>query len=364
MKKSYWSIIFFALIAILAVLFIASGEPGQQAERPEKLKIGSIVGLTGEYAGVGRNWANGIALAHKQYEATNPDMEVEIIQEDSEFNTKTGVTAYKKLENVNNIDALINFGTFTLDGIYDLVTEKPYPVIQGGSQSSAPSDDNVIRIQPGNVPAQRALGEYASQQGYDNAVIFYTDQSAFQKFFEAVRDGFKGTAKSFALSPDKKTGFQTQVTKALSENPGAVFLVTLPQQGAAITSEILEQTENSPRIFHDANFQTGFSDYKRLLGSEFSELQDDVFLKMVSNTRDEFIQAYKEEYGKEPGALADVGYDAFNLLVKNYSPDSEEWIENIKNAEFEGASGKVSFNEVGVRKPEFEIVTLGEDLKL
>jgi branched-chain amino acid transport system substrate-binding protein len=354
-------------VAVVMVGIIVSNPSAGSSDTQNKtqtIKIGSIVGLTGEYAQVGKNWANGIALAEKQYEAENPGVDVQIIQEDSEFDTQTGVTAYKKLENVDNVDALINFGTFTLDGIYDLVTQKPYPVIQGGSQSSAPTDDNVIRVQPGNVPAEQALGEYAKEQGYENVAIFYTDQNAFGRFFEAVKEGYGSSVESFALSPDKKTGFDTQVTKALVSNPDAIILVTLPQQGAAITSTVLERTENSPAILHDANFQTGFSDYKRLLGDQLSQLSDDVFLKMVSTTRDEFKEAYKQEYGKEPGALADVGYDAFNLLMKNYSQDDRRWVENVKQADFQGASGKVTFDDVGVRKPEFEIVSLGEDLQL
>jgi len=357
-------IIGIVVVALIIVVSVSVGQDNTNSTPNETIKIGSIVGLTGEYAPVGKNWSNGVALARKQYEAENPNVDVQIVEEDSEFDTQTGVTAYKKLENVNNIDALINFGTFTLDGIYDLVTEKSYPVIQGGSQSSAPSDDNVIRVQPGNIPAEKALGEYAKEQGFENVAIFYTDQNAFGRFFEAVKEGYGGSVDAYPLSPDKKSGFNAQVTKALANNPDAIVLVTLPQQGASITSTVLERTKESPKILHDANFQTGFSDYKRLLGDQFDQMSDDVFLKMVSNTRDDFKQAYKEEYGKDPGALADVGYDAFNLLVRTHSSDDGQWIENIKNADYEGASGQITFDEVGVRKPEFEIVTLGDDLKL
>jgi len=194
--------------------------------------------------------------------------------------------------------------------------------------------------------------------------LFHTDSPTYINFAEAVEKGFGGPVDMYALSPDEQNDFRTEVTKALDSDPDAIVLVTTPQQGATIVSEMFNQTNQAPPVLHDANFFTGFSDYKRLVGDNFEKLSDDVFTLLKTSTRDDFVSAYKDEFGKEPGVAADLGYDAFKLLMNNYDKNGQKWIQNVKNADFEGASGKVKFNDVGMRGASFEIVTLGEDLAL
>jgi ABC-type branched-subunit amino acid transport system substrate-binding protein len=351
----------FIVLALVVVVVLAGDD---QPTSQKTIPIGSIAGLTGEYSEVGNNWSNGISLAKKQFEKDNPNLKINIIEEDSGFDTSGGVSAYKRLTEVKNIDALLNMGTPTMDGIFDSVKNAPYPVIHGFEQSSQAQDDSVFQMSPSNIPAERALGEYARKQGYESIVLFHTDSPTYINFAEAVEKGFGGPVDMYALSPDEQNDFRTEVTKALNTDPDATVLVTTPQQGATIVNEMFSQTDQAPPVLHDANFFTGFSDYKRLVGNSFEKLSDDVFTLLKTSTRDDFVKAYENEFGRKPGVAADLGYDAFTLLMKNYDPDGQNWIQNVKNANFAGASGRVKFNEVGMRGASFEIVTLGDDLEL
>jgi branched-chain amino acid transport system substrate-binding protein len=347
------------LLVILGVNFFGNDRNDEQT-----IKIGSIAGITGEYAEVGENWTNGIKLAHEQHQASNSQLRVEIVQEDSGFDTQTGVTAYKRLTNIESIDALINLGTPTMDGIYRLVKDAPYPVVHGFEQSAEAQDDSVVQLSPSNDPAERALGEYAIEQVHKEVVVLYNDSTTYVNFLEAFKEGFSGSVNQVALSPDEQNDFRTQVTKALTNNPDAIVFITTPQQAASVTNQLMDQGATELPLLHDANLHTGFTDYKRLVGDNFSKLSDDVFTIIKSPTKQAFVDDYKKRFGEKPGVAADMGYDAFNLLVKTYSSDSKEWLENVKSADFSGASGQASFNDVGMRAANFEIVTLGDDLKL
>ena len=79
---------------------------------------------------------------------------------------------------------------------------------------------------------------------------------------------------------------------------------------------------------------------------------------MSSSVSEEFKTAYKARFNTDPGFFSDLGYDAFNLLVNTYSKDGKKWIQNVKEADFTGVSGKIEFDQIGVRKPEVKIVTI------
>ncbi len=81
-------------------------------------------------------------------------------------------------------------------------------------------------------------------------------------------------------------------------------------------------------------------------------------MTIITKSDKQFKAQYKKRYGEDPGFASDWGYDAFNLLVNTYNSNGKKWIQNVKNASFEGVSGLVKFNGVGVRAPEFEIKTI------
>jgi len=162
------------VVIVLVVVGVFVSQSKSDTQPGETITIGSIAGLTGEYAGVGENWSNGITLARKRFEKDNPNLSVEIKEEDSGFDTSGGVSAYKRLTNVENVDALINMGTPTMDGIYDSVKDAPYPVIHGFEQSSQAQDDSVFQMSPSNIPAERALGKYAKKHKGMRMWLFFT----------------------------------------------------------------------------------------------------------------------------------------------------------------------------------------------
>jgi branched-chain amino acid transport system substrate-binding protein len=87
-----------------------------------------------------------------------------------------------------------------------------------------------------------------------------------------------------------------------------------------------------------------------------------VFADSTSSAYKEFVQTYKNKFGKEPGVPADPVYDATMLLLKGIKemgndPDKvKDYLLNVRN--YEGASGRISFNTDGDVIKDFNIKSL------
>lgn len=346
MKKT----IFIGLIAVL-VVFGAVIYTHSKESRPELLTIGAIAGVSGEYGAFGENWQNGVRLAHELHQSDPSAIRVKLLEEDSEWDIKKGISAYNKLKNVHNIDALINLGTFTMNGIYDQVVQENFPVMQGGEQSIDPEDDNVFQIMPGSIALEEDLGEYVKDEGYTNIALFYTQEATFEKFASAFKGSYGGQVIDYPLPPTEND-FRTDVTKALSRGHDAVVILAFPTQGAQVLNKFVEFRQTPPQLIFDVTF--GLDEYKRILHNP-EILEGSIVMTLQQTTTEEFTSLYQEKYGKAPEMAADWGFDAYNLLLSTYSTDGKKWIQNVRSADHDGASGEIIFNSVGVRLPQTEI---------
>ncbi|MES2470774.1 MAG: ABC transporter substrate-binding protein [Patescibacteria group bacterium] len=346
------------IIAAIIALVIVGGiwAANTKESKPETLKIGMISILSGEYSVVGENLRNGALLATEEYNRAHPDSKIEFIPEDDGFDSKKALSAYQKLVGIDHIDALINVSTPSIGAIYDLVTKTDIPVIQGGEQPVQPTSDNVFQILPGNIELEKQLGAYIKEKGYKNPVVVFTNNDTMIRFKNAMVEGYGTAMKEYTINADEKD-FRSSVLKASESNPDIVIVLMFPESGAQFVKQYANLKGKLPQLAFDANAQSGISDYQRILNG--GKILDGALIAVVSSSvTQEFKDAYKKRFGTEPGFFSDLGYDAVNLLIATSDKDGEKWIENVKNANFTGVSGKIEFDNVGVRKPEVKIVTI------
>ena len=80
---------------------------------------------------------------------------------------------------------------------------------------------------------------------------------------------------------------------------------------------LIGTNSNLPQIVLDANAQSGFADYVRILG-DGNILNGSIIATIQQDSSKAFIDAYKTRYGTEPPFFADLGYDGFELLMNTY----------------------------------------------
>jgi len=350
--KKYIKII--AGIVVLVIIFAYLGT--KSVDRAQGFNLGFIGILSGDYASVGENVRNGVVLANEEYNKLNPDSKINLTIEDDGFSGAKGVSAYQKLIAVDKINALINTSTPTIDGIYTVASKTQLPIIQLGEQGMDPADDNVFGIFPSSIVSEYDYGVYLRNKGVKEMTIVYTNMDAMIRFVDSFKKGFQGKTNDFLINTDEKD-FRTHAVKVAALKPENIGFFIFPQQGSQFIKEFNKISKNKPQLFFDANFQSGYADYKRLLG-DLNILNGAIVGTVDSTLSDSFKIAYKTRFGTEPGFLSDMGYDAFNLLAKTYSSDQKKWLENIKTIKYDGVGGEVQFDETGNRKPKTKMMII------
>lgn len=350
MNKINKNIIFVLLIVVIALgAFLLN-----RGNESQKITFGLISGLSGDYAVVGEAFTKGVELAQAEWNKENLGRQIEIIIEDDGFDAKKGLSAYKKLTEIDKIDGLINMTTVTIDVIYDSVLKSGLPVALGFEQSLEAKKDNVVQLWPGTIPAEAELGSYVREKGYKNILIVIDKESAvFERFASGFRSGYSLPVQEIRIGKDIGD-IKSSALKILSSKPDAIVFIATPTIGALLVKELTTLSSEKYQFVFDANIQTGFSDYKKILG-DTNKLNGSILYTVPSIYRQDFNNAFRNKFGQEPTIGSETGYNTFLLLAKSYDNNKAKWVENMQKASFIGADGQIKFDENGVRIPELKI---------
>ncbi len=327
---------------------------------PNQITIGVVAPMTGEFAIFGENMTRGIQLAKEEYVKKNPSAVINLVIEDDQGVAPKAISALNKLRTIDNIVALIS-ATLAApnDAMYDIVVEDKLPTINIGVSGRAASKDNVFQASPDGNHALVEFAKYLTKNmSFSNTVIIYENSVAGNNFFKAFSDAYD--TPYTAIVSQGTANIRDTATKIISGNFDAIVFLMNPQSGALLTKEILTlKGDKQISLVYDAQLQTGFGDYERILG-DTNMINGAISLYFKGGDAESFKEAYKIRYGSEPGFLADFGYDSFNVLIDAWSQNPEKWVNNIENTKTSGPSGDILFDENGVRFQSTEINTIKE----
>ena len=357
MSKNKIFLFALAAICIVGVVSIYTASHNRDAA---SLKIGIISPLTGQYAKFGENLVKGAQLAIDEYNTQN-NTHVLVVVEDDGFEEKKGLSAYHKLMSLDTVDALVVGSSATINAIYTDVSKLDIPVVTYGAQSIEETDDNVFHVYPSSVPVIQVMAEYISQTAPTSTVsALVTNDIITTKFLDVFKKELKNNLTSIHLIDKDTHDSRTDVLKVMSEKPDYIFMSNLVDVGTVAVKNILlfRKDNTRPRILFDQTFNEVFSDYQKVLGSNMKLLNGSIVVSVKKGDPSIFAAKYKATYGGEPGPLADYGYDAMMLLLKNHSTDHHTWISKISKSNYVGMSGLIKFDDVGRRIPEFRITEI------
>ncbi len=196
--------------------------------------LGVIAGMTGQYAAVGEGYVKGFNLALEQWNGSH-DLKFEATTEDDHFDSTTGLSAYKKLQEFNAPDAYAVLTTFTIDVIYDAVHTEKKPVALGFEQTEPAEDDNIFQVVPAANPVQHALGIEVRRLGYKKPVAAVSNStSVYQNFYNGFNDGYGGNVPKFNIGSDV-SDIRSQALAIVASKPDVVCLFMAPRDGASST---------------------------------------------------------------------------------------------------------------------------------
>jgi len=350
MKKQIW-IPILVVVVIVAGVLIFSLQKSTVSQEKKVIKIGAILPLSGEASAYGNSWQKGAELAVEEIKKKY-GVNIEVVYEDSQFESSKAVTAAQKLINIDNVKAIILGSSRETLAVAPLAEEKKILLMTGGNAAEITNaGDYVFRIYPSNLYQGEDLANFALKQGYTKIAVL----TLLDDYGVGLTDIFKkrveengGNIISETFPQQGITDFRTQLTKIKNSNSDALLIIAATNQYPLILKQIKELNINIPLLAPET-FQSAS------ILSKAGELAEGVlfttFVEADTKEYDNFADAHQKKYGEMPGPFSSGFYDNIILvseaLIKNNVniEKAKDWLYNVKN--WSGATGITNFDENG-----------------
>jgi branched-chain amino acid transport system substrate-binding protein len=323
-----------------------------------RVKVGVILPLTGVSSDGGNYALNGLLLAQKEIES-NPKIinKVDLIIEDSQFNSDLAVSAFNKLVFVDGVDYIIgDYGSGQTLAITPLAEKSKIILINSASQTDDISfaGDYIFRTEisardDANFLSKWFFEKYGSKRVgifeciHDYCVSF--DKSFIPKYYS-----FGGKELNIYKYEMTQTDFKNLILKSKYNGDEVLILLGNSKSVALIMKTAGEMGLNvvfvstSP-VQRQTLIDIGKSAVEGLIYSY--AFDSDSNNLMMQN----YQSSYFEEYGIQSEAVAANSFDALILLSNCFEKFGvntnrvKECLYNVKN--YSGASGTFSFDKNG-----------------
>lgn len=349
---------FIGLVIVIAwVAFVLAGCASRR-ERGDTIKVGSILGLTGDNAAYGEKMKKGFefALAETNGAGGVGGRKVELVTEDSQFDPQKAVTAYRKLTGAQGIRIIVGI-TGSANALPVCEASKKEDVVIIDALGSAPKltshgGPNYFRIMASDAAAGKYNADWAMESGMKQPAIVYMEDEWGTSYRDALSQNLikKGFEKVPAYGVAAKTrDFRTEVEKIKRNEPDVIFLLLYAKEGAAFMQQ-LRQADVKASVYGSDNISS----------PEFvtagNEVVEGVRVAMPAHAKgpayESFVARFKEKTGEEPEANVIKSYDAMKLTTAAIQKVGEEPAKirkYLKSPEFEykGVSGSIKFDANG-----------------
>jgi len=356
------------LIALLSVSLVTgcgtTATKTGSSDTSAPIKVGGNLELTGGTAMFGTAAKNAINLAFDQQNAKGGVLgrKLELVAADNKSDAGESTSSVTKLVTQDKVVAVIGSMTSSVTlAAVPVVTDNKIPMISpSGTNAKLTVDPASGAVRPwifracfidpfqGQVGANFALKDLKAK----TAAVIIDQKSDYSKgLADAFVTNFKkgnGTitgTENYVAGSDKD--FRPILTRIRSQNPDMVWLPGYYQEVGLIVKQARELGMKMPFMGGD-----GWDD-PQLFNIGGKEALNNTFYVDHVATDDPamatFVSDYKAKYNSEPNAMAALGYDAANLLVKAIEDakgtDPEKLrsaLENMKG--FKGVGGEITID--------------------
>ena len=342
------------LAALIAIVPSFALSAGARAEDP--VKIGIIMAYSGQFADPSAQGDNGLKLYLKQHGNKLGGRDVEIIRKDAGgINPPVAKRLAQELITRDNVDILTGFQlTPNALAAADVSAEaKKFMVILNAGTAIITTKSNYIARVSFTLPQlNQTLATWAARRGLKSVYTMVTDygpgidaEAAFHKGFKEAGGEIVGSVRMAVQNPD----FSAYVQRAKDLNPQGIFIMipggaqpgafgkALAERGLdPQTIEVLGQAELTDE---HALASMGDSAIGIITASHYDYTHR-------SPLNDEFVQAYVNEYHRNPDFFSVGGYDGMRLIdlamqKSGGKTDGNSLIAAAKGASWESPRGPI-----------------------
>src|SRR5579863_392428 len=352
-------------IAAAAFSTLLAAAPLAAYAQDAAIKIGYAAPLTGANAGYGKDLQDGVQLALEDAKAqkiviNGKAPSFELVAEDDQADPRAGVQAAQKLvdQNVAVVVGHFNSGTtLPASPIYD---KAGIPMIDPAATNPTISGRglaNVFMVISNDAQNAGNAGAYAVDITKAKRIAIIDDRTAFGQGeadeFEKSVKAHGGTIVAREYTNNQAVDFSTQLTKIKSTNADLIFFGGLDTQAAGVVKKMKELGMTAQFLggggVKDAEFIKLAGDAASgAMAWEYGRPLDDLPQGKT------FAERFKKRFGVDVLSYAPFGYDAAWAAIKamqaanSTSPDA--YRPYLKKIDFEGITGRISFNADGSLK--------------
>lgn len=297
----------------------------------------------------------GLDLALEETNSTLPagSPKFDLLVEDSQWQPRLGVNAYRKLHNLNGIDYFVAIcGSKIALAVAEASRQDDIVIIDaisGAPKLTTQAGPKYFRVYASDAMAGKNNVAWALEEGAGTFGIVYVEDDWGSSYKDALLEALRTHEMETTVVPVTlgTRDFKTEAQKLLRAQPDALFVVLYANLAVPMIKEL--RTLGFDGLIYggdnlsSADFSAG--------GSEITE---DVRLNLPTEPSspkfEHFASAYEAKYEEAPDSFALKSYDAFMLMVhaiRATDGKPESIIEYLRTIKYSGASGELSFDDKG-----------------
>jgi branched-chain amino acid transport system substrate-binding protein len=344
-----------SIIGIAAVGFALS-----VPAKAQELRIGFLAPMTGIFAQIGKDMANGFELYLEQNNGQLGGAKVQFIVEDEEGKPPVGVRKAEKLVRQDKVHMFVG-GLLASTG-YALAPVstrlKTVYVLSVAAADDLTQRDldkypYIVRTSWTSSQPHHPMGQWACDQGYKRVITVAADYAfghevagGFQRVFEDC--GGRVIQKVWPPLGTKDFG---PYIPTLKKDADAIFTVMVGPMALQFPKQMQQSGIKTPLIgggtSYDEFVLPAMGD--EVLG-HVSSLQYSAALETPKNAA--FVKAYRAKYGKVPSYYSESNYTTAQMIDevmkrnKGKWPGPQQFIKSITSLKLDAVRGPVHFDEM------------------
>ncbi|MDP1759364.1 MAG: branched-chain amino acid ABC transporter substrate-binding protein [Thermodesulfovibrionales bacterium] len=348
MKKS--AILLLSLL-MLALIFYGC------RKKEDVIKIGVAGPMTGDQAKMGTDFKNGVTLAVEEWNAKGGVLgkKIKIMVEDDQHEPKQAVSIANKIVNAGAVGIIGHFNSSCSIPASDVYNRAGIPMISPGSTNPKLTEKGykgVFRVcgrddQQGKVGAEFVINKLKLKKIaiiHDKTTYGQGLADEFKKF---VAGKVEVVYYSGIIQGDKD--FKTVLTAMKEKKPELIYFGGIYPEAGLIVRQAKELGINVPLMSGDGTIDPKFIEIAGAKAAEGTYLTFSPDARKIPTAKT-FIDSYEKKYG-EIGPYSMYAYDAANVMLTAIreagTKDGKAIIEKLHSMEFNGAVGKIKFDEKG-----------------
>ena len=324
---------------------------GCVAPSEDVIKVGALLSLTGPAAQYGQASVDGLEMAVQEINEKGgiKGKKVELVYEDDGTDSKKAVTAFNKLVHVDQVDAIIGGQwDFNYNAIAPLAEQNEILLItpQNVMTPGLILNDYTFTMRPEMVRIVWTLEEYFKENDIKKVAIVRFVSNYGAAISQGLQDIMERTDGEFVLDETYEqiggNDFLTSVLKVKESGADAVFLDMIGGDLANFVKRSRESNLDIQLLSHgivvDALANPDIPD---------DILEGLVYFDYDTPPAEEFIEKYREIYGKAPSHSADGAYDSMIILADALEnvDDISELSQYLEETTFITINGEFSFKD-------------------